>query len=369
MGGTVVGLSSSFRAILFAAAIAISATLPAGAAADGVVVEKSPAAVGVNPNGQLIADGPNGGPTEGFAPVGISFFRSDALEPGCHCEGWGAGDALTQTHGYIGENTGREGIRNLSFSYDAATGRARSVTKIPIAGLRVFHNYRPGPGGTILNKIRIRNTSDQIVDARYRRTLDWDVPPTEFREFVTIDSGDATGVLFTSDDGFAEPGPFSGRSMINFEGNAEDDGPDDHGALFDFGLGLLAPGESATMKLLWGAAADEAGAKTMLGDFGAEAYSLGQPSSPGGAATGEPNTFVFAARGVGGTPLCSTDSPSCAPIDTGGGGPDAPGGSDASGFDVFAAAVRDYAEDEEVRTRSGPTPNERAEAGRGGDPR
>lgn len=59
----------------------------------------------------------------------------------------------------------------------------------------------------------IQNISDDPVDLRYRRVLDWDVDPTPFEEFVTIDtfgSQTAPALAFSSNDGFASPDPLDG---------------------------------------------------------------------------------------------------------------------------------------------------------------
>ena len=82
-------------------------------------------------------------------------------------------------------------------------------------------------------------------------------------------------------------------------------GPDDHGALFDFGFGALPGGDSLTFNIYYGAAADEAGALTAINAVGAEVFSLGQPSTVDGPTLGTPNTFVFTFAGVGGDPIFS----------------------------------------------------------------
>ena len=74
----------------------------------------------------------------------------------------------------------------------------------------------------------------------------------------------------------------------------------DHGSLFDFGFGSLAPGATTTFSTYYGAAGNEVDALAALVDVGAEAYSLGQPSTVDGPTLGTPNTFVFAFTGVGG---------------------------------------------------------------------
>lgn len=109
------------------------------------------------------------------------------------------------------------------------------------------------------------------------------------------------------------------RSHLGHIGDFVDAGPDDHGALFDFGFGIIEAGQSKTFTTFYGAAGNEADAKFALTQAGAEVYSLGQPSYDGrgwdpapyqgagrgsyGATTGEPNTFIFGFRSVGGAPI------------------------------------------------------------------
>jgi hypothetical protein len=132
--------------------------------------------------------------------------------------------------------------------------------------------------------------------------MDWDVPPTTFSEYVTIRTNGATGVLATTDNGFDTVNPLQPSAPILFTGEADDSGPTDHGALFDFGFGTLAPGEDWSFTLFFGAADDRTDALSGLSTVGAEVYSLGMPSSVT-PPDGQPNPFLFGARGVGGSPI------------------------------------------------------------------
>ncbi|NLG22605.1 MAG: hypothetical protein GX555_14385, partial [Actinomycetales bacterium] len=95
----------------------------------------------------------------------------------------------------------------------------------------------------------------------------------------------------------------SGPSDIGAVGDFVDAGPDDHGALFDFGFDEVGPGETLTFSTYYGAAATEDEADAALAVVGAEVYSYGQPSTPTGPTVGDPNTFIFAFSGVGGAPV------------------------------------------------------------------
>lgn len=132
--------------------------------------------------------------------------------------------------------------------------------------------------------------------------MDWDVEPTPFNEFVTIDGGTATQLLFDSNNGFETANPLGPRTDLGFTGNFTDAGPADHGALFDFGFGALGAGETTSFRIFYGAAGDEVGANAAVAASGAEVFSYGQPSSSD-PTLGTPNTFIFAFGGVGGTPI------------------------------------------------------------------
>ena len=196
-----------------------------------------------------------------------------------------------------------------SFEYTGTTATSvvliRDAADAPV--FRVTHHYAPAAATPNLYQVNvtIENVSGAaIATVQYRRVMDWDIEPTAFSEYVTIDGGSASALFYSSDDGFASPNPLSGPSSILFEGNGVDQGPDDIGALFDFAFGGLAPGASLGFVIFYGAAATELGARAALGAVGAEAYSFGQSSLD--PTTGTPNTFIFAFGKVGGRSLFSS---------------------------------------------------------------
>jgi hypothetical protein len=268
--------------------------------------------LGVNPAGHLnVPDGP---PSAGSGTpwVGLRFVPTgnEATAPGCLCEGWGVADATSGAAGWANEDEG--GARNLGVeSFQRGEDSAVSTVRLGDR-LRVTHDYHPSASPDLFEAtVTIENTSASPVDLRYRRVMDWDVEPTPFDEFVTVVTVQGTeraeNVLFSSDDGFATANPLGPRSRILFEGDAVDSGPADHGALFDFGFGEVEPGESVSFRIYYGASATEAEADAALAAVRAEVYSYGQPNTPGGAALGTPNTFVFAFSGVGGEPVAPPD--------------------------------------------------------------
>ncbi len=96
-----------------------------------------------------------------------------------------------------------------------------------------------------------------------------------------------------------------------------DSGPEDHGALFDFGLGALAAGDTFGFSIFYGAARTEALALTALGEVGAELFSFGQaasdPLGTGTSAIGDTATFIFGFSGVGGTVIVPDPTPGPTP--------------------------------------------------------
>jgi len=138
--------------------------------------------------------------------------------------------------------------------------------------------------------------------------VDWDVEPTAFSEYSTVQTGGAAQVIYSSANGFASADPLTPDPGGYAVGSFVDAGPSDHGALFDFDFGGLAAGDSKIFQTYYGAAPDEVGAEAALAAVAAEVYSFGQPSTDGGPDLGIPNTFVFAFKSVGGTPAFAPDA-------------------------------------------------------------
>lgn len=262
----------------------------------GAVITSGPVSMGIFDQGHV-----------GFAGVGLSFAGvGDALTPGCMCEGWGvAGNGIA---GWASVDTG--GVVNItvdSFTSTASTATS-SVHLTSLPSLTITQAYAPSAGApTTLfeDTVTITNTGvADITDVRYRRGMDWDVPPTQFNEFVTIGGLPAANLIYSDDNGFTIVNPLVASFPIvpgTVNTNFVDAGPADHGALFDFGFGTIAAGESKTFKIFYGAADSEDAAMAALGAVSAEIFSLGQ--SNGGQRTGAPATYIFAFAGVGGTPV------------------------------------------------------------------
>lgn len=241
-----------------------------------------------------------------FKFPGGSF--QDATSPGCFCEGWGVSVNDT-TSGYA--NVSVVGVINLtvdSFVSTASTATS-SVHLTSLPGVKVTHEYAPAvnaPDRLFRATVTITNdTGADLSNVKYVRVMDWDVPPTEFNEFVTI-KGTATTTLLeqSGDNGFASANPLAPYSNITpacLDLDCMDSGPTDHGAYFRFNFGDLLAGASQTFEIFYGAAATEAAALAAIAAEGIELFSLGQ--SNGGEKTGEPATFIFGFKGVGGVPV------------------------------------------------------------------
>lgn len=286
--------------VTFISILAVAAALHVKPAMAGSTITNGTVTLGVNDEGNLIVGG-----------VGLTFVPTggEALAPGCDCEGWGVADAGSGRFGKAGEDFGDQNITVESFTNTANS--AVSTVKVSDGGgdfVRVIHDFKPSSSPNLYQvDVTIRNISGaNISDLRYRRAMDWDTPPTEFDELVTIVTGGATDLLFSSDDGFADGNPLSGPSSILFTGEATDSGPHDHGALFDFGFGALANGASKTFTIFYGAADNEANARAALGAVVADnIFSLGKPdpANPAVGVDGSPNTYIFGFKGVGAPPI------------------------------------------------------------------
>lgn len=265
-----------------------------GSASRGAVISNGVVSLGVNCLGEL-----------NYNEVGLKFNATgnDSTFPGCECEGWGVADRRSEVTGYANDSTGiSNNLELVSFTTTAST--ATSVVRFDDT-FEVTHDYRPAAASPNLYAVTVtvRNIGTTRTELRYRRVMDWDIEPTAFDEYVTMVKGSSPELVFTSNDGFASANPLVGPSDIGLTGSWADEGPDDHGALFDFDFGDLVGGDSKTFTTLYGAAGDETTMLAALTSAGAEAYSLGQPSTTHGPDLGTPNTFAFGFVGVGGSTL------------------------------------------------------------------
>jgi Bacterial Ig-like domain (group 1) len=274
--------------------------------------------LGVNDLGQLNFSDPDTGEFTGvtYVPTG-----NDGTRAGCPCEGWGAGagdgSGNPVFQGRANNFSGIDGVSLVSFTSNPAMTEATSIVDVlngATPALRVTHHFFPSPTTPNLYQIDItlKNlTGAPLMETRYERIMDWDIEPTPFSEFVTINRGSPapTNLFYSDDNGFSDNYPFTfaaegdgplDPSTVNT--SYVDKGPDDHGARFTFDFGTLAAGEEKTFILFYGAAGNEPDANTAVSAAALEMFSYGQPSSSD-PSVGTPNTFIWGFRAVGGTPV------------------------------------------------------------------
>ena len=299
-------MKNLFQVSALAAAMLFAA---AGAQAGATLVNGS-IALGVNDSGSLNTSSGNVTENgEGYTGVAYKFADDkfyDATAPGCLCEGWGVSVNGT-TSGYDGNGFANLTVGTFSSTATTATTNA-SLTSL--SGLNVQHAYSPAdnaPGALFKSVVTITNTTGATVkDVKYVRVMDWDVPPTEFDEYVTIKGTATTSLLELShDNGFSSADPLASTGEImagTTDVDFTDEGPEDHGAYFRFNFGDLANGASYSFNIFYGAAGSESLAIDAIAAEGLELYSLGQSGS-GGAVNDAAPTFIFGFKGVGGTVL------------------------------------------------------------------
>ena len=302
---------------ILAACIAAMGMLASAGAHAGATLINGDIALGVNDDGSLNTY--SGTVAVNSATTGVSYRFSDgrfydATSPGCYCEGWGVSVNNTVS-GWANVSTDG-GAHNLT--YGALTGvtgtMATSTTSLAsLPGITVTQAYQPStnaPGALFRDRVTITNTTGATVnDVKYVRVMDWDVPHTEFNEFVTIRGTGTTTLLEESgSNGFNTANPL-GSYWDRFDPACHNqdcikNGPRDHGAYFRFNFGSLADGESYSFDIFYGAAGNEAGAFSAITAEGLELYSLGYSTTYDSlgrpyANTNSP-TYVFGFKGVGG---------------------------------------------------------------------
>jgi hypothetical protein len=288
------------------------ALLGLASSASAAAISNGTVRLGVNPQGDLNSE--EGGPD----PLGVTYIPTgfDGTRKGFPAEGWGAGaGGPVPFVGRANEWIGNSGYLQVSFAPSASS--AVSVVNILRGGvpaLRLTQDFHSSP--TTPNLYEITTTLTNITDApltdvRYERVMDWDVEPTEFNEFVTVNRGPVPpdNLLYSDDDGFSDNDPFTADNSGSTHDpatenvNYVDKGPADHGARFTFGFGDLGPGESKEFFVYYGAAGNEDDADAAVSSAALEVFSYGQPNTPDGPTLGTPNTFIWGFRGVGGAPV------------------------------------------------------------------
>ena len=319
-------LQTHVRVIALAAALVGLTCAPAMAQA--VITNGSGLGLGITATGAMGVAAPlpaQAGASAGLpanaSQVGLSFVANygeglqwqDATMPGCFCEGWGVSVNGTTWGGDANSNTGGPVNLTVLDPGGTITGTNQYSTLVALTslpGLTIAHDYHPSLSPSLYEAtVTIaNNTAAAVTNVQYTRVMDWDVPPTEFSEYVTLQGVGLGNLVDSCNNGFQTSNPLEdcngltlGATLIE-DTNFVDAGAADHGARFTFNFGTLAVGESKTFKIYYGASGTEAGALAALSAAGAEGiYSLGQSS--GGQATGTPATFIFGFGGVGAPPI------------------------------------------------------------------
>lgn len=319
-------ISKTFKAGLLGAAL--FAALPGAAQAQGFLVSANgKVAIGVAAAGNLDTDAtalvPAGPSTANAGPLGIAYDftgqggRSgwqDALSPGCLCEGYGVAG-----NGVGSFANGNSGVSGIVAATSFIAGTSITTTGTAAAGLSVTQVVTRGvetaTGALFKAEVTIaNNTGATVTDVQYGRAMDWDVPPSEFNEYVThagVALGGSSLLLRATNNGFASGDPITGIADGGIGAvpntNGDQNGIDDHGSLFIFGFGDLVDGASKTITIFYGAGANLRDALSLIGLSGAELYSFGQSSGCTTATFGtrcdDLPTFIFAFDNVGLPPI------------------------------------------------------------------
>ena len=274
-------------------------------------------ALGVNDAGhlnifsQIFATTNAVGGATGLARLFVDGTWRDATSPGCLCEGWGvAATSLGggRFAGWANEASGSGGLTGGLFGSTTTTATSQiGLSDLPI---RVLQAYGPSLApNAFQGTISITNTgTEKVYDVVYRRAMDWDVPPTEFTEFVShfgveenLESAGGN-VRFASNNGFATSDPrFYAEEILSgtINSNFFQKGPADHGSVFDFAFGDLDPGQSRTFNIFYGAGATLSEAQSTIAILDPDVWSFGQ-STLSGTPNNDSPTFLFAFGGVGG---------------------------------------------------------------------
>jgi hypothetical protein len=309
------------RRLAAVAFVGLFAFLGLAPQASAVAITNGTVSLGVNPQGDLNWDA-------GRTLLGVTYVPTgnDGTRAGEPWEGWGTGaNGPVRFEGHANEEAGDENYRQISFTSTASDAvSVVDVLRADVPALRLTQDFHPSP--TTPNLYEITTTLENVsggplTDVRYERDMDWDVEPSAFSEFVTINRGATPpeNLLYSDDNGFADNNPFSTTALGTDNGplspatvNAdfEDSGPADHGARFRFAFGDLATGESKQFFLYYGAAGNETDADAAVSAAALEVFSYGQPSQADGddpgtlrdpTPNGTPNTFIWGFRAVGGS--------------------------------------------------------------------
>ena len=169
-------------------------------------------------------------------------------------------------------------------SLQSFTTTARSATVVTGTGdLQITHQYQPStnPDLYAVNVTVERTGATSSEHVLYRRTVDFDVAPTPFNEYITwakTPDGDDSHVLTLTNNGFASSNPTDPASHLGSVGYVERYGPTDQGGLIDIDLGPVRTGTPVHFTLFFGVSTHPDDARAAVQAVGSDVYLLGEPS-------------------------------------------------------------------------------------------
>ena len=300
---------------------------------DSAVIDNGVIMLGIHDEGHLNVPGPPDA-HEGISIVGLRYYRDEAWYEstafGSPAEGFGV-SAKRKSYGtdlWGGANQA-SGISNITPMPMKTDGVSASVSAtIGDEELLVRHEFKPSNETKNLYQVTVTYenllATETLTDIRYRRAMDWDIPPSPYSECVSIFFKSPPSALeYTTDDGFEGINPLEDVSTSGIDFSCPDggkgcpvydSGPKDHGAMFQFlfkdedGNPIeLGPGETFSFEIFYGAADTKKDADEALGAVGAEIATFGYPPAEYGCDAsnpGLPNVFMIGFKGVGGTVSC-----------------------------------------------------------------
>lgn len=279
-----------------------AAALTANSASAQMIIDNGTIQLGVDSLAQLNIYNNAYYSTGGTLPVGLRDLRNgyESTAPGCLCEGWGIADLGSNTSGYANNASGTGGLGFVSFTSGGTGTHANSggstVSAVStMGGLTITHDFTPSASPD-LYKVLVTLTNNSATQSGvlvYRRTMDWDIEPTPFSEYSTVQG--TGGNIVANDNGFCSSNPLVGCSPLLASGNFVDSGPSDHGANFDLTFSPLAAGQSLNFSIFYGASLSERAAYAALSAVGSNIFSFGQNN--GDINGGNGSTFIFAFAG------------------------------------------------------------------------
>lgn len=174
--------------------------------------------------------------------------------------------------------------------------------EVPFA--RVTHRFTPTAHPSVYRvAVQAENLTDDDMLPRYRRVVDWNVPPTVFDEAITSSYGSydsSSDRVRINATGVFHPNPLL-RPPAAAAGPTTNLIPRNGGAIVDVATAVdapIPPGGVFEFEFFYGAATSESAALDAIGTVGGNAYVLAKPSNESGLNSGTPLTFFLALGGV-----------------------------------------------------------------------